>query len=201
MQRPFRLLAGLVVLMLVAGACGTDEYLPAGIVRTPPPEVGSVALPDATNGGEFSFRAEPGEVLVVYWGYTSCPDICPTTMADLRRAVADLGNDGQRVEVAVVTVDPDRDTPDVLTAYVRAFFPDGTAVRTEEPAALEAAARPFGASYEVSTNDDGYVEVVHTAFLYAIDDQGLIRLTWQFGIESEDIQLDLESLLKGYDNA
>lgn len=197
-----RRVLGALALLTVIVACGDDgAYVPAGMVRTPPPEVATVHLPDVTSGTDFVFRAGPEELLVVYWGYTSCPDICPTTMADLRRAVVDLGDDADRIDVAVVTVDPERDTPDVLTAYVRAFFPDGSAVRTEDPAVLAAAAEPFGAAYEVSTNDEGYVEVVHTAFLYAIDDRGLIRLTWPFGIESEDIHRDLVSLLEGYADA
>jgi len=189
---------------LVAAACGGSgetEYVPAGIVRSPAPSVGELSLPDVTNGEDLAFRAAEDDVLIIYFGYTSCPDVCPTTMADLRKAVRELGDDGERIGVAMATVDPDRDSPEVLTAYVHTFFPDGVALRTEDAAALSTAADAFGASYDVTTNDEGYVEVVHTAFLYAVDDQGLVRLTWPFGIESEDISRDLQVLLERTDSA
>jgi protein SCO1/2 len=183
--------------MLVIGACGVDEYVPAGIVRTPPPDVGGVALPDAATGGELTLEAKPDSVLVVYFGYTACPDICPTTMADVRTALRDLDELADRVDVAMVTVDPDRDTAEVLTSYVQAFVEDGHALRTDDPEALAAAAAPFGAQYEVTVQDDGWVDVVHSAFLYAVDDRGRLRLTWPFGIEPELIEADLRALLEG----
>lgn len=182
---------------LILVACGgSGGYVPAGIVRTPAPDVSGVSLLDVASGNDVVFRAKPGGVLVVFWGYTSCPDVCPTTMADLRRALRDMGESAAAIDVAMVTVDPDRDTAEVLTAYVHTFFPDGLAIRTEDAAALAAAAAPFGASYEVTTNADGFVEVVHTGFVYAIDEDGLIRLTWPFGTTSDDIRLDLESILE-----
>lgn len=191
-----RILVPILTLSLVAAACGGSAgYVPAGMVRTPPPEVAAVSLPDVTHGTDMAFRADPGDVLVVYFGYTSCPDVCPTTMVDLRKAVRQLGDRGSHIEVAMATVDPDRDTPEVLNAYVHTFFPDGVALRTEDPDELAAAAAPFGASYEVTTNEEGYVEVVHTGFLYAVDSNGLLRLTWPFGSAWEDIATDLGALL------
>ncbi len=195
-SQAWRLAVLAAALGLALAGCGEEAYVPAGMVRSPAPDVGTVTLPDVTNGVDWAFRADSGEVLVVYWGYTSCPDVCPTTMADLRTAVGGLGDDAGRVDVAMVTVDPDRDTDAVLTAYVRAFFPDGIAVRSVDPEALSAAAEPFGASYEVTTNQDGLVEVVHTGFLYAVDDRGRVRLTWPFGTQADDIRRDLQALLE-----
>jgi protein SCO1/2 len=122
-------------------------------------------------------------------------------MSVLRRAINDLGDDGDRIDVAMVTVDPDRDLPEVLTSYVHAFAPDGFAVRTTDPDRLEALAEPFGVKYSITTREDGYIEVVHTGFLYAIDDQGILRLTWPFGIDSESVYNDMRALLKEYDDA
>jgi len=187
---------------LVMVACGgSGGYVPAGIVRSPAPDVSGVSLLDVASGNDFAFQAEPGGLLVVFWGYTSCPDVCPTTLADLRRAMRDMGESAEVIDVAMVTIDPNRDTPEVLAAFVQVFFPDGRAIRTEDAAALAAAAVPFGASYEVTANPDGLVDVAHTGFLYAIDENGLIRLTWPFGTNSDDIRLDLESLLKEGNNA
>ncbi len=191
-------LTTLVAVTLIVTACGGEPVQGlGGMVRTPPPDVSSVVLPDVSNdGGEFTMTAEPGHVLVVYFGYTSCPDVCPTTMADLRRAMADLGDRSELVDVAFVTVDPNRDTAERFTAYVHAFFDRGHALRTEDPAALESAAKTFGASYEVRTGGDGTVEVAHSAFLYAIDSTGHIVVQWPFGTTSQDMNRDLSTLLR-----
>jgi protein SCO1/2 len=180
---------------LVACGGGDDATL-TGYRRDPAPEVGNRTLPDLTNGGEeFALRADPGEVLVVYFGYTNCPDFCPTTMSDLRLAMRRLDeSESERIDVAMVTVDPDRDLP-VLADYVAGFFEDGHALGTEDPGDLAAAAAPFGVTYEVTTNDEGEVEVAHTTSLYAIDDTGHLALTWQFGVEIDELQTDLEILL------
>jgi protein SCO1/2 len=194
---PIRLLAFTVTMGLVVTACSSEAtYVPAGIVRTPAPDVSDLVLPDVTNGVDLAFQGKPGGVLIVYWGYTACPDICPTTMVEVRKALRDLGDLADSVDVAMITVDPNRDTPEVLTAYVQTFVADAVAVRTEDDAALAAVAEPFGVVYSVTVQDDGWVDVVHTGFLYAVDDEGLIRLTWPFGIESEDITADLRALLE-----
>ncbi|MEX1281112.1 MAG: SCO family protein [Acidimicrobiia bacterium] len=184
----------LAVLALALAACGSPPE-PAGIVRDPAPVVGDVSLPEVTTGEDFAFVAPPDEVLVVYFGFTSCPDVCPTTLADLRRALEELGRDADRVSVAMATVDPGRDTGEVVTGYLHSFVPDGHPLRTDDDAELAAAAEAFGASYEVTTADDGRIDVAHTGFLYAVDDEGRLALTWPFGIAWQDIQTDLELLL------
>jgi protein SCO1/2 len=201
-RHPRSLIAVALVLSFVVAACGGDEeYVPAGIIRTPAPDVGSMLLPDVTNDREVPIVAPDDGLLILYFGFTYCPDVCPTTMSMLRRAMNDLGADADRVDVAMVTVDPDRDTPEVLTAYVHAFSPDGFAVRTTDPGRLEELADPFGVKYSITTREDGYIEVVHTAFLYAVDDQGILRLTWPFGIDSDSVYNDMRALLKEYDDA
>lgn len=193
----WRRLAGIAaVAALLAVGCGDDS--PAGltgIVREPAPDVGGVVLPDEANGGsDFATRAEPGRLLLVYFGYTSCPDICPTTLADLRTAVRGLGDDGDRVDVAIITVDPDRDVPERVADYIHAFFDDGHALRTEDQNQLAAAADKYGAAFEVTTTADGTIEVAHSAFLYVVDSGGRILVQWPFGTLSEDMQKDLEYL-------
>lgn len=198
-RRPLIVLV--LVLGLVVAACGEDDYVPAGIIRTPAPDMSALTMPDVTNGVEMPVRGPENGLLIVYFGFTYCPDVCPTTMSVLRRAIRELGDDADRIDVAMVTVDPDRDTAEVLTAYVRAFAPDGVAVRTTDPDRLAELADPFGAKYSLTTREDGYVEVVHTGFLYAIDDQGLLRITWPFGIDSDSVYNDMRALMKEYDNA
>jgi protein SCO1/2 len=154
------------------------------------------ALPDVANGGEpMSLVGPNGGVLVVYFGYTFCPDVCPTTLSDLRGALEDLGDDARRVEVAMATVDPERDTDEVITGYLRSFIEDGHPLRTTDDAQLRAVAAAFGVEYSVIEGADGRVEVAHSAFLFAVDDSGEIRAVWPFGAEPDAISRDIESLL------
>jgi len=190
-----RLVVGAVLLVLLASACGSEPTELSGFVRTPLPDVSGALLPDAGNGGtDFVMRAPDGEILVVYFGYTACPDVCPTTLADLRSALAELGD--ERVTVAMATIDPGRDTDEIVTGYVQSFVPDAHGLRTDDDGALRAAANAFGADYDVTVTDEGDYEVIHTAHLYAIDDDGHVQVTWAFGTESEDIAEDLRILLR-----
>lgn len=194
-----RAVVGRLAVVLVLTACGGgggDGEL-AGYRREPAPVVGDLTLPDLTaDGEEFAFRADPGEILAVYFGYTNCPDFCPTTLSDLRLATRRMdGDDGDRVDLAMVTVDPDRDLP-ILAGYVQSFFEDGHALGTDDAARLGEVAAPFGASYELGTDADGEITVAHTTSLYAIDDQGRLVLTWQFGVSIDDLAEDLTQLLE-----
>jgi protein SCO1/2 len=187
----------LLAALLFVAACGdSSPYLPAGLARTPPPAVGSLSLPESTaDGADFPLRAQPGGLLLVYFGYTACPDICPTTLAELRSALGQMGDQAERVEVAFATIDPDRDTDSVMTAYIHAFFADGHGLRTDDPYLLAEVTAPFGVAYDVWIDDRGDVEVMHSAWVYVIDDQGLLRLMWPFGTDPGDIAADLEYLL------
>lgn len=194
---PSRFASTALALALVSGACGDGGTIGlAGIVREPYPDVSTVALPDESRGGQsFTTAAREEGLLMVYFGYTACPDICPTTLADLRRAMQALGDDADRIEVAMITVDPFRDTPEILTSYVQAFFADGHALRTDDQAALDLAAKAFGAAYEVTMTADGEIEVAHTAVLSVVDSSGRILVQWPFGMTVEDMQNDIEFLL------
>jgi protein SCO1/2 len=178
-------------------ACGGDDDDSselAGYRIEPVPEVAGVALPDLTDGGaDFSFQADPGKLLVVYFGYTNCPDFCPSTMANVKLARQQL-DDPDRVDVAMVTIDPGRDL-DVLPAYVASFVPDAHALGTDDFERLDRAAAPFGVSYEVKQAADGEIEVSHTTSLYAVDDAGRVVLTWPFGVTIDQLAGDLAQLL------
>jgi protein SCO1/2 len=93
----------------------------------------------------------------------------------------------------MVTVDPDRDN-DILPGYVESFVAEAEAAGTTEADVLAAAAAPFGVSYEVITNDEGDVEVSHSGFLYLVDDEGRLVVTWPFGTSSTEMAADIEQL-------
>ena len=191
----------LVALSLVVGlaACGSDApshslvgYRPSG-----QQVVDNVTLPEASNSdAPFTFAAAPGHLLIVYFGYTSCPDVCPTTLAMLKSALKQLGDDASKIELAMATVDPARDSDEVITGYVRSFVPDAHALRSDEPAQLQAAADAFGVSYSVTTAADGAIEVTHSGAMYVVNDQGDVVLTWPFGVTSDAVAGDLDVLLR-----
>ncbi len=160
--------------------------------------VGALSLPDVSDGGTpFSFRADDGGVLIVYFGFTSCPDVCPTTLADLKTALSSIGDAASSVDVAMITVDPGRDTAEVLVDYVQWFIPDAHALRTDDQSVLDAAGDAFGAEFSVVRTAADGVEVLHTAYLYGVDDTGQVVQTWPFGAEPEAIAADITMLLAG----
>lgn len=186
-------------LAVVAASCSSEPEPFAGYVRTPTPSVAEVSLPavDPDHAGEFPFVADEGGLLVVYFGYTSCPDVCPTTLADLSAALNRMEVDTSGVEVAMVTIDPAVDTDEVVTAYVQSFVPGSAAVRTDDDTALRAAATAFGADYGTFENDEGEIEVFHTGLLYLVDDAGDLLLSWPFGTTAEAMASDLTRIIEG----
>ncbi|MDJ0769056.1 MAG: SCO family protein [Ilumatobacter sp.] len=192
-----RLVATALAATTLLTACGSNTRELAGFRREPAPAVGGLAMPDLANDGdEFALRARDGGVLAVYFGFTNCPDFCPTTLSDLKLARNRLDDDeAGRVEVAMISVDPDRDLP-VLVDYVTSFFDDGHALGTDDPSLLAEVAAPFGAQYDVFETDEGEIEVAHTTALYLVDDAGELALTWQFGTTIDDIAADLEQMLE-----
>ena len=196
---------------LVGAACGSggsdssattvagEDGALSGITRPEPLEVGDVTVPDATTGGgggDFAMKAAAGELLVAYFGYTSCPDICPTTLADLRTAFEQVGPAADAVDVAMVTVDPERDTGRKLSNYLSSFFDRYHALREPDLDRLAEIEVPFGAQSQVVHNDDGTVEVGHTAITYVVDDTGEVLVEWPFGTEPDAIADDLNVLLE-----
>lgn len=186
----------------IAGCGGDNEQQLNGAIRTPPSQVGDVTLPahnpDGSADGEQPLRPGDG-LLLVYFGFTRCPDICPTTMADLGAALNDLPpHDRERVAVGMVTVDPRRDTGKVLGSYLGHFFPESTvhAYRTTDRQRLAAAEQAFGASHRIGKPDaDGDYDVSHTAQLYAVDRTGTVLVEWPFGTQPDAIADDVRSLL------
>ncbi|MDH4074885.1 MAG: SCO family protein [Acidimicrobiia bacterium] len=189
----------LVGAVTVAG-CGSDggDTTFSGYERTPTPQVGDLTLPAVAADGteiELAMKASDGKVMLVYFGYTNCPDICPTTLSDVRQALGDLGDDASKVELTMVSIDPKVDTPEILGSYVRSFVPDATAVSTLDDARLRAAAEGFGADYG-KEEVDGKLQPFHTTSLYAVDPEGDLVLSWTFGTKPADLAADLRILLE-----
>jgi len=135
-----------------------------------------------------------GKVVVVFFGYTRCPDVCPTTLADLKVAREQLGEDGKRVQVLFVTVDPERDTPQLLAKYVPAFDPSFLGLYGDASATARVA-KEFKVFYQKSPGKtpDSYT-VDHTAGSYVFDPQGRLRLLVRQG-NVPNLVADLKTLL------
>jgi protein SCO1/2 len=153
-----------------------------------------LSLPDA-DGKPRQLSDFKGKVTLVFFGYTQCPDVCPTTLAELAAVKRDLGADGQRVQGVFVSVDPDRDTPEILKAYMASFGPDFVALRGT-PEETAAAAKNFKVFYAKSAGKtEGSYTMDHTAGTYVFDAEGKVRLFVRYGSGAEALRHDLKLLL------
>ncbi len=134
-----------------------------------------------------------GKVIVINFGYTHCPDVCPSTLLDLANALKLMGSSAKDVQVLFVTVDPLRDTQEVLAQYVPAFNPTFLGLRGDSQQ-LDATAKSFKAYYAKADDEKNYT-VDHSAGSYVLDKNGNVRIYIQFGEKSAQIAHDLQSLL------
>ena len=136
-----------------------------------------------------------GKVSVVFFGYTQCPDVCPATMAELAQIKKALGKDGDRVQGIFVTVDPQRDTQDILKNYMASFDPSFVAL-WGTPEQTKAAAKEFKVFYALTPGKtEGSYTVDHTAGSFVFDAKGKVRLFVRYGSGAEALTADLKALL------
>ncbi|WHZ10622.1 MAG: SCO family protein [Burkholderiaceae bacterium] len=148
------------------------------------------------NGQPRSLEDFHGKVVVVFFGYTSCPDVCPTTLAELAQVKKLLGSDGDRLQVLFITIDPERDTPQLLKAYMANFDPSFLALRCS-PEQLVTLARNFKIFYKKvdGKTPDSYT-MDHSAGCYVYDPQGRLRLYLRYGADPQAIASDVRLLLQ-----
>ena len=138
-----------------------------------------------------------GKVVVMFFGYTQCPDICPTTLTEMQQVMTILGPQSDKVQVLFVTVDPERDTAAILKQYVPAFDPRFLGLRPTDDAALEKIGKDFKIYYKkVPGNSPGSYTMDHTAGSYAFDPDGRLRLYIKHAQGPETLAHDLKELLK-----
>nr|WP_054020364.1 SCO family protein [Piscinibacter sakaiensis] len=136
-----------------------------------------------------------GKVTVVFFGYTQCPDVCPSTLGELAQVKRALGADGERVQGVFVSVDPARDTPEVLKAYMASFDPGFVALRGTPEQTL-AAAKEFKVYYaKVPGKTESSYTMDHTAGSFVFDASGRVRLFVRYGTGAEALTADLRALL------
>ena len=138
-----------------------------------------------------------GKVVVLFFGYTQCPDVCPTSMAELAQVKARLGKDGDKLQGVFITVDPERDTPKVLKAYMENFDPTFLALYTT-PEKLMALTKDFKVYFKkVEGQTATSYTIDHTAGSYVYDTQGRLRLFTRHASGVEALAADIDTLLKG----
>lgn len=188
-------LFALFLISIFIAACSSEsepEFLGSDISGT---GLGAdMAIPD-TSGQLRTLQDYNGKVTVVFFGFTQCPDVCPTALAELAQTMALLDGKADDVQVLLVSVDPERDTPEILSAYVSAFHPDfvGLSGTTEQ---LHAAAQSFRAYYaKVPGPTPEQYSMDHTASFYVFDKKGDVRVLISGDASASDIAHDIRQLI------
>jgi protein SCO1/2 len=183
------------VLTILSPAALEAAQFKGGALEPPRP------APDFTlkdpEGRPFRLSAQRGKVVVLSFGYTFCPDVCPTTLAELADVRAKLGEAAKRVQVAFITVDPERDKPARLAEYTR-YFDKTFAGLTGTPEQLAQVRKAYGVTAEkrvVPGTVAAYL-IDHSAFIYVIDPEGRLRLMFPFETPVETMVHDLQVLLR-----
>ena len=185
-----------VALLVILAAC------------SPKPEFKNIDITGSTAFGKDFSLLDPGgkvrtladfkgKVVLMFFGYTQCPDVCPTTLTEMQQVMTLLGPQADKVQVLFVTVDPARDTDAILKQYVPAFDPRFLGLRPADEAALEKVTKDFKIYYKkVPGSSPGSYTIDHTAGSYAFDPEGRLRLYIKHAQGPETLAHDLKELLK-----
>lgn len=148
------------------------------------------------SNGDVSLSDYRGKLVLIYFGYTFCPDICPGTLANVAQALREMGANAEDVQLIMISLDPERDTPEKLSKYVGQFHPSfigitGTKEQLDEVASL------YGIFYQKAEGSTatGYL-LDHTATLLVLDREGYLKLVFPFGVTSQEIADDLKYMLR-----
>jgi protein SCO1 len=174
-----KLILGAVAAILLAGGGGaalrtasrsSDAPLAAGF------SVGGPFTLTANDGSTVTDQTYRGKWLLIYFGYTYCPDACPTSLNEISQAMAKLGAKADQIQPLFITIDPERDTPETMANYVRAFDPRIIGL-TGTPAQIAQVAKEFQVYYERHKTDDGSYLMDHTSLVYVMNPRGqFVRL-------------------------
>lgn len=195
LQRLFAAWVAAVFALLAAGCTDSPEAPRFKLTDVTGAAFGKeLALTDH-NGQRRTLADFQGKVVTLFFGFTHCPDVCPTTLGEMATVMKELGGDAGRVQVLFVTVDPERDTADVLKRYVPAFHPTflGLTGSAEE---IARAAREFKIFYQKQNLPGGSYSMDHSAGTYILDGQGRLRLFAQYGVGAPALLHDIRLLLK-----
>ena len=197
LRRSF-LIGGVILIIAIGIAIGltlNQSHTYHGVVYENPNQAPDINL-GSSGKQPFDLADQKGKIVLLFFGYTSCPDVCPSTLSDMKRVLSSLEDDSEFVQVLFVTVDPERDTIDKLRSYLVLFDPTfiGLTGSLED---LVKVWGDFGVIREIDTSNQsaaGYL-VNHTSRIYLIDQASRLLITYGFGTFPEDIAKDVAYLL------
>jgi protein SCO1/2 len=178
-----------MVIFLISLVSAARPYQYHGSVIEPAAPAPEITLIDQEKT-LFSLDNQEGKVVLLFFGYTSCPDVCPATMVQFKQVRKTLGSDAENVRFVLVTVDPDVDTPEQMKAYLGAIDPALIGLTGSRPD-LEAVWKDYGVFVEKSG-----AMVNHTSRIYLVDPEGNLSLTYAFDTPNEDLVADVRQVLK-----
>ena len=185
---------GLAASAVLMAAC-SEKKLVFNAIDISGGEMGSDFAIKDHNGQLRRLNDFAGKVVVVFFGYTQCPDVCPTTMTELVEVKRLLGKDGERLQPLFITVDPQRDTPELLKAYMVNFDP-GFLALCPTPEQLADVAASFKVYYKkVGDEKSGSYTMDHSAGSYVFDPKGRVRLFVRYGLGAQPLAADIAQLL------
>jgi len=194
MKTKIILISLVIVLGLAAGVVFFRPHTFHGTVIQSPEPSYNFTLSSAK--GDVSLSDYRGKVVLLYFGYTFCPDICPGTLANAAQALRNMDKNADDVQLIMVSLDPGRDTPEKLAEYTGHFYPSfigitGTKEQIDEIAAL------YGIYYKINEGSEatGYL-IDHTATMMVLDREGYLKLVFPYGVTSEEIADDLKYMLR-----
>lgn len=194
---PLYFLTAVLAVTLIAGVVLKRPYAFHGTVIDPPLPVTDFTLQTA-NDVSFRLSDAKGKILLLFFGYTSCPDVCPVTLATFKQVHERLGEDAQKIAFVMITADPDRDTPDKVAEYTARFNPEFIGL-SGSLSDLELVWKQLGVFVEKQDSGSaaGYL-VSHTASVYVLDPNGNLLMTLPYGTTAIDMADDLTELLKQF---
>jgi protein SCO1 len=185
----------IVLSALMAQGCNLSKPQFSGIDVSGMDYAKDFHLPDQ-DGRMRSLQEVQGKIVAVFFGYTQCPDVCPTTLTEMREAKRMLGADGDKLQVVFITVDPERDTPQLLKAYMANFDPSFIALRGS-PEQLAATAKDFKVYYKKAEGKTPTSYTMdHSAASYVYDTHGRLRVYTRYGSGAQALASDFKLLLK-----
>jgi len=183
-------LAAAVALAGAQGAAFAADAAPADLLR-----IGGHFSLTAADGTEVTDRSFAGKWLLLYFGYTFCPDACPTALNTMAEALDELGPLAERVQPIFITVDPQRDTPSVMAQYVKAFHPRLIGL-TGTAAQIASAAKDFRVFYQVRPLGNEEYAVDHSSYIYVIDTDGRVAKLMTGDLPGHPVAAELKRLLQ-----
>lgn len=179
---------------VVWSGCGERRPAFHGTAYEPPAAAPAIRIPDAS-GGTFDLTAQKGNAVLLFFGYTNCPDVCPLTLENWTKVKRALGSAADKVRFVMVSVDPARDTPAVIRDYVHRFDPDFVGL-SPSPTLLPSLEQAYGVASvpEPAAGDSAAGSIMHSARIFLIDPQGRLRVTYPSDAAAEEIAEDVREL-------